>query len=165
MLRLLVQQGKDIALIVWNEAETGTEQRFPTQSQKEVGKNQCAKHLEGRNASGWITILVSPWMVFKGYLVMEPPGLFLWRVLTVCNPPPNVGPIIRVCTSITGTPPIGGRVVRAGLDLGVVEQLEEKLRKGSYELAGLPWSSRRGFPCPKWLKKRTTEGPSCRCPI
>ena len=130
-----------------------------------MGEDPRAEHLKGRNASSWVTIFVGPGVILKGYLVVESPGLFLWRVFTICNPPPNVGPIIWMCTGITSTPPVGGGVRGAGLNLGVVEQLEEELGKGPYELARLAWSGRCCFPGPEWLKERATEGPSCRCPI
>ena len=47
VLRLLVQEDENVALIVGNETESSAEQRPPTQSQKEVGQNQRAEHLQG----------------------------------------------------------------------------------------------------------------------
>ena len=107
MLRLLVQEGENVALIVGDEIEPSAEQRLSTQSQEEVGQDQRAEHLQGCYSPRWVTVFVSPIVIFKGYLVVKPPGLLLGRVFTVCNPTTNVGPVHRVCACITGTPPIG----------------------------------------------------------
>ena len=42
-----------------------------------MGKDQRAEHLQGCISPRWVTIFVSPGVVFKGYLVVKPPGLFL----------------------------------------------------------------------------------------
>ena len=55
------------------------------QSQKKVGQNQRAEHIQGCYAPCWVSVFVSPRVVFKGDLVVKPPGLFLGRVF---NPKP-----------------------------------------------------------------------------
>ena len=54
MLRLLVQEGKDVTLIVGNQAETSTEQRLPPQDKEEMSQDQSAKHFECCNLPGWL---------------------------------------------------------------------------------------------------------------
>ena len=120
VLRLLVQQCKDVALIVRDQAKSSTQQGLASQDQKEMGENQGAKHLQCSNPSSRVTILMGPMMIFQWHPVMEPPCVFLRRVFFVRDPSPNVSPNHWVRTSITSSPPVGSGVVWTRLYLGMV---------------------------------------------
>jgi hypothetical protein len=85
-----------------------------------MSQDQSAKHFECCNLPGWVTILVSPVVVVKGHLVVEPLGLLLRGVLTVSYPTHNARPFHRVRTSVNSSPPVGCRIIGTGLDLGMM---------------------------------------------
>ena len=124
-----------------------------------MGKDQRAEHLQGCNSPRRIAIFVSPWVIFQGYLIVKPPGLFLGGVLTICNPTANVSPVFWVCTCVPSTPPVGSWIIGTGLDLGVVKNMKEELGKGRDEFAGLARSCSSWFPGPKGLEERTAKRP------
>ena len=50
---LLVQESKNLGLVVGDEAQTGSEECLASLDQEEMSKDQSAKHLQSRNSTSW----------------------------------------------------------------------------------------------------------------
>ena len=138
LLGLLVQERKDVALVVGNQAQPGAEQSLSSHEQEEVCQDQSAAHFQSGNSTGGVTIFVSPHMVSQWYLAVEPPCVLCVWVSFVNKPSSTVGPSIWMCAGIASPPPVRSRIIGARLDLRMVKQMKQQLSKGANELAGSP---------------------------
>ena len=55
----LVQERKDVALVVGNQARPGAEQSLSSHEQEEVCQDQSAAHFQSGNSTGGVTIFVA----------------------------------------------------------------------------------------------------------
>ena len=69
MFGLLVQERKDVALVIGDKAQAGSEKSPTSLDQEEVGQDQGAKHLQSRDSTSGVPFFVCPRAVLQRNLV------------------------------------------------------------------------------------------------
>jgi len=69
LLGLLVQERKDVALVIGDKAQAGSEKSPTSLDQEEVGQDQGAKHLQSRDSTSGVPFFVCPRAVLQRNLV------------------------------------------------------------------------------------------------